>query len=107
MFSDMDSNESKRHPHLILEGMRITELAKNIEEREHFFRYETKGGDRAFAASLLTDIIIHELCEGDGENLGKGFLENCRGDIWNFLFLDGKYQYADLEFSITEKQSIF
>ena len=103
----MDSEEMTKQPHLILEGIKISEVEKNVETREHFFRYETNGGDRAFAATLLTDIILHELQEGDGENGGRGSLENCRGDIWNFLFFNGKYYYADLEFTITEKQEIF
>lgn len=89
--------------HLILEGMKITKLDRNIESREHFFKYETLDNDKAFAATILTEVVLHELEDGDGENGNLGNLKNCRGDIWNFLCYHGQYSYADLIFTIREK----
>ena len=89
--------------HLILEGMKITKLDRNIESREHFFKYETLDNDKAFAATILTEVVLHELGDGDGENENHRSLKNCRGDIWNFLYHHGQYSYADLVFTIREK----
>ena len=89
--------------HLILEGVKITKLDGNTESREHFFRYETLDDDKAFAATILTEVVLHELGDGDGENENLGSLKNCRGDIWNFLYHHGQYSYADLTFTIREK----
>jgi len=89
--------------HMILEGMKITNLDRNTESREHFFRYEMLDNDKAFAATILTEVVLHELVDGDGENENHGSLKNCRGDIWNFLYHHGQYSYADLIFTIKEK----
>jgi len=59
--------------------------------------------ERHEAVRWLADEVIRQLKDGDGENGGKGSLKNCYGDIWNYLFNGGKYYYADLVFSITER----
>lgn len=59
--------------------------------------------ERHEAVMWLADEVIRQLQDGDGENGGKGSLKNCYGDIWNSLFNVGKYYYADLVFSITER----
>ena len=101
--NDVMETPSGFKKHLVLEGMKITKLNDHTEEREHFFRYETPDLDKVFAATLLTEGVLHELGDGDGENGGTGSLKNCRGDIWNFLFHHGHYSYADFLFSIEEK----
>lgn len=94
------SKNSKKH--LVLEGMKMTNLDEQTESREHFFRYETLDNDKAFAATILTEVIMHELGDGDGENEGIESLANCRIDIWKSLYYKGQYSYADLMFRIDE-----
>ena len=59
--------------------------------------------ERHEAVRWLADEVIRQLGDGDGENGGKGSLKNCYGGIWNYLYDGGKYYYADLVFSITER----
>ena len=59
--------------------------------------------ERHEAVRWLADEVIRQLQEGDGENGGKGSLKNCYGDIWNCLFNNGRFDYADLIFAITER----
>lgn len=94
------SSSDRFENHLILEGIKITKLNEYTESREHFFRYETLDSDKAFAATILTEVVLHELGDGDGENENHGSLKNCRGDIWNSLYHHGHYSYADLTFTI-------
>jgi hypothetical protein len=90
----------KKGGSLVLTG----EVVEGFEHyRFTFFRYEMSGSDRSFAATLLTEVVLHELGCGDNENHGLGDLKNCQGDIWNHLFHDGSYRYADLLFTIKEK----
>lgn len=51
------------------------------------------------ACDMMTGIILAELGHGDGENGGKGDLENCANEIYQFL-LKGRYVYADCEFEV-------
>jgi hypothetical protein len=88
--------------HLILEGSKTTKLDEYTESTECFFRYEVLDNDKAFAATILTEVVLHELGDGDGENENHGSLKNCRGDIWNCLYHHGHYSYANLTFAIKE-----
>lgn len=69
----------------------------------HLFFYSELNVRRGLAAEFLTKYILMVCGEGDGENGGKGILQNCYGDIWNALFTDGHYDYADMSFYILDK----
>lgn len=53
------------------------------------------------AAKIMTDVVIRELHDGDGENGGSGSLKNCYGEIFNCFMSGHGYTYADCQFFIT------
>lgn len=52
------------------------------------------------AIQVLVGWVIYELGDGDGENGGKGSLKNCVEEIWNEIYHTGRYEYADMIFTM-------
>lgn len=67
---------------------------------KELFRITHFSGNLAKAAKYMTERVLQELGDGDGENGGKGSLENCYGDIFNVFMGSGRYCYADCVFTI-------
>ena len=57
--------------------------------------------DTSEAARIMTDVVLRELHDGDGENGGSGPLKNCYGEIFNCFMRGHHYGYADCEFFMT------
>lgn len=82
-----------------LECSRFKLVATNVVKNKNILEYDFRGDFRE-ACHLMTKAILAELGDGDNENGGMGSLKNCYGDIWNWLFLFGYYNYADYEFHV-------
>ena len=67
---------------------------------EEFLRYDFFG-EPWEAAKFMADAVIRELHDGDGENGGRGSLQNCWGDIFNSFRYSGHYEYADCRFKMS------
>ena len=57
------------------------------------------------ASEFMTEFVLSELGDGDGENGGKGSLVNCRDEIRDCLYRDGFYSYANCFFRIVPNRT--
>lgn len=56
--------------------------------------------NRELAAHKLVAWVIYELGDGGEENGGNGSLMNCTSEIWSEVYHTGRYEYADMVFTL-------
>ena len=80
---------------------RLEAYRQNDEGLKSTILYYDVYCDISEAARIMTDVVLRELHDGDGENGGSGSLKNCYGEIFN-CFMEGRgYTYADCQFFVT------
>lgn len=94
----LENDEAKPNKESV-EKFKLT--GRKISTKELFYT-QNYTGSLTDACRVLTDVILNELQDGDGENGGMGSLKNCYGDIWDDLWRCGNYSYADCEFDIVK-----
>ena len=68
---------------------------------ENFLFYRTPA-ERHEICKFVADCVIRAFGDGDSENGGMGSLKNCYDEICKSLFYEGRYEYANCRFTISE-----
>ena len=97
--SERKENEMK--PCTDAKHFKLEAYRQNDEGQKSTILYYDVYCDLHEAARIMTDVVIRELHDGDGENGGSGSLKNCYGEIFNCFMCGHQYGYADCVFFIT------
>ena len=94
------SMESESKPFSDCYGFCLDAYSETNGKRTTLLYCKRFNGSAKDAADFMTEFVLNELGDGDGENGGRGSLKNCRDEIRDILCRDGFYSYADCFFRI-------